>query len=77
MKAKYSHYGDDCIIYDQVICEDNMVVTIRSYVGCWFDTEPETMTKICYTQEDAKEFFNEICENFEKQHYDCEYKETK
>ena len=76
MKAKYKHYGNDCIIYDQVICEDNVVITIRTYSG-WMGTETaEPRTKICYNQDDAKEFFNEICEEFEKEQYECEYKET-
>ena len=76
MKAKYSHYGNDCIIHDQVICEDNIVVTIRSYTSGWFDAQPEIQTTVCSTDEEAIQLFNKTCDNFEKQKYDCEYRET-
>jgi hypothetical protein len=75
MKAKYKHYGNECIIYDQVICEDNMVITIRSYISCWFNNEPETETTMCSTNEEAKKLFNKICKKYEKEKYDCEYQE--
>ena len=76
MKAKYKHYGNDCIIYDQVICVDNIVVAVRTYVSGWFDAEPETATKVCLTNSEAKRMFYNLCSKFEKEHYDCEYKEA-
>lgn len=75
MKAKYKHYGNECIIYDQVICEDNVVITIRTYQSGWFDAAPETTTKVCLTNSEARRMFQSICREFEKQHYECEYKE--
>ena len=75
MKAKYKHYGNDCIIYDQVICEDNVVVTVRSYRSGWFNAEPETITKVCLTNAEARRMFFNICKKFEEKLYDCEYKE--
>lgn len=75
MKAKYRHDGMGCIIYDQVICEDNIVVAVRYFDISWRDISPSHKIKICSTNAEAKEFFNEICEEFEKEHYDCEYKE--
>lgn len=75
MKAKYKHYGNDCIIYDQVICEDNVVIAIRTYSGWMGNETDEPLVKVCYTNEDAKEFFEEICEELEKEKYECEYKE--
>lgn len=74
MKAKYKHYGNECIIYDQVICEDNVVVTIRSYTSGWFDAKPETKTKVCLTNAEARRLFYKFCSEHEKEHYDCEYK---
>jgi hypothetical protein len=74
MKAKYKHYGNECIIYDQVICEDNVVVTIRSYTSGWFDAKPETETKVCLTNAEARRLFHKICREHENEHYDCEYK---
>lgn len=75
MKAKYKHYGNDCIIYDQVICEDNIVVTVRSYQGSWFDAQPDTVTKVCLTNAEARRMFFGICDNFESASYECIYKE--
>lgn len=75
MKAKYKHYGNECIIYDQVICEDNVVVTVRSYRSSWFNVEPETTTKVCLTNAEARRMFFNICKKFEKERYDCEYRE--
>lgn len=76
MKAKYKHYGNECIIYDQVICEDNVVVTIRSYKSGWFDATPETTTKVCLTNAEARRLFYTLCDKYEKEKYDCEYKEN-
>lgn len=74
MKAKYEHYGNDCIIYDQVICEDNVVVTVRSWRG-WGPDEPETKTKVCLTNAEARRLFHSYCTKFENEGYDCVYKE--
>lgn len=75
MKAKYQHDGNECRIYDQVVCEDNVVVTVRSYLSGWFDSEPETTTKVCLTNAEARRLFHNICDKFEKQRYECVYKE--
>lgn len=75
MKAKYQHYGNECIIYDQVICEDNIVVTVRSYRSGWFDAEPETTVKVCLTNSEAKRIFFNFCSKFEKENYECVCKE--
>ena len=75
MKAKYQHAGNECLIYDQVICEDNIVVTVRSYYGSWCDVEPQAVTKVCLTNAEARRMFYLICDQFEKQHFECLYKE--
>ena len=75
MKAKYRHDGSDCLIYDQVICEDNVVVTVRSYYGSWCDIEPQSTTKVCITNAEARRMFFNICKKFEEKRYDCEYRE--
>ena len=74
MKAKYQHYGNECIIYDQVICEDNVVTTVRSYRSGWFDASPETEVKVCITNSEARRLFFNICDKFEKELYDCIYR---
>jgi hypothetical protein len=76
MKAKYSHYGNDCIIYDQVICEDNIVATARTYRSSWFDAEPETEAKVFLTNAEARRRFFAACDKLERQNYDCVYKEV-
>jgi hypothetical protein len=75
MKAKYQHYGNECIIYDAVYCDDNVVTTVRSYRSGWFDAAPETETKVCLTNAEARRLFFNICDKFEKERYDCEYRE--
>jgi hypothetical protein len=74
MKAKYQHYGNDCIVYDQVVCEDNIVVLVRSYKSSWFDAKPEIETKVCLTNSEARRLFHGYCGKFEKADYECVYK---
>lgn len=76
MKAKYKHYGNDCIIYDQVICEDNVVVTVRSYYGSWCNLEPQTTTRVCHTNSEARRIFHQLCTKLEKEN-ECVYKECR
>lgn len=74
MKAKYRHEGNDCLIYDQVICVDNIFVAVRTYYG-WFDAEPEITTKVCLTNAEARRMFYNACVQLEKNGYHCEYNE--
>jgi len=74
MKAKYKHYGNDCIIYNQIICDDNVVVTIETFDG-WFGKKNNTETKVCLTNAEARRMFYAFCHKCEKEHYDCEYRE--
>ena len=76
MKAKYKHVGNDCLIYDQVICEDNIVVTVRSYYGAWGNDDPITDVTVYLTNSEAKRRFFLICDEFEQWNYDCVYKEV-
>ena len=75
MKAKYKHYGNECIIYDAIYCDDNVVTTIRSYICSWADAQPEPTVKVCLTNADARRLFYAFCDQCEKHHYGCEYKE--
>jgi hypothetical protein len=75
MKAKYKHYGNECIIYDAVYCDDNVVTTVRSYICGWSNAQPETTVKVYPTNSEARRMFFNICKKFEKERYDCEYKE--
>lgn len=76
MKAKYKHYGNDCIIYNQIICVDNIVTEVESYISGWFDTTPKTNTRVCPTNAEARRIFYSLCEKYENKKYDCEYKEA-
>jgi len=75
LKAKYQHYGNDCIIYDQVICEDNIVVTVQTIRGCCIDAEPQTTVTVCLTNSEARRGFVLLCDKLEKNGYECVYKE--
>ena len=72
MKAKYKHRELDCIVYDQVICEDNIVVTVRTFKG-HYKANPETFVKVCSTNAVAHRVFSKICAKFDKAGYECEY----
>ena len=76
MKAKYMRYGNDCIIYDQVVCEDNIVTIVQSYEGNWFDAEPKITTKVCLTNAEARRMFFHFCDKFAKRCDRCIYQET-
>lgn len=76
MKAKYKHYGNDCIIYEHIICVDNIFVGVTIYEGTWFDTRCEDTTKVCLTNTEARRLFFNACIEFEKHNYDCVYKEA-
>lgn len=76
MKAKYKHYGNDCIIYNEVICVDNIIVEVESYISGWFDTTPKSNTKVFLTNSEARRVFRSLCKKYENQKYDCEYKEV-
>ena len=75
MKAKYKHYGNDCIIYNQVICEDNIVTTVESYVISWADDTPQTKTIVCESGKKAINLYNTLCNKLQHRKYDCEYRD--
>ena len=76
MKAKYKHYDNECIIYDQVICEDNIVVTVRYYHASWCISNPEVKTTVHLTNAEARSVFWHLCQRLEKECYECIYKEV-
>ena len=76
MKAKYKYYGNDCIIYDQIICVDNIFVAATTYECSWYDAKPNVVTKVCLTNAEAKRMFFNACVELEKRNHDCVYKEV-
>lgn len=74
MKAKYYEYGNDCIIYNQVICEDNIVVTVEYAWGSWCSNEPETKTVVCKNEEEAINLYNNLCDKLVRRKCHCEYR---
>jgi hypothetical protein len=76
MKAKYQHYGNDCIIYDQVICEDNIVVKVKYYHGPSGISDPEAKTTVHLTNAEARSVFWHTCQRLEKEGCECIYKEA-
>ena len=73
MKAKYYHYGTDCIIYDQAICEDNIFVKVKSWRGNWATEKHEIQTKVCLTNAEARRLFHAFCKQCKDDGYACEY----
>lgn len=76
MKAKYSHYGNDCMVYDLVFCVENVVGIVTSYQSTWFNLNPQHQTTVCLTNAEARRKFFQICYNLETQKYRCLYKEV-
>ena len=75
MRAKYKHDGFNSTVYDQVICEDNIVVTVRTYRSSFYDYAPDTEVKVCPTNSEARRIFHSLCSRFEDEKFDCVYKE--
>lgn len=75
MKAKYKHYGNECIIYNQVICEDNIVVQVDSYSSTWGSNTPVTKVVVCADEEKAINLYNTICDKLQHKKYECEYRD--
>lgn len=66
MKAKYKHYGNECIIYNQVICEDNIVTEIQSYIIGWADGKPKTNVIVCDNEQKAINLYNTLCDKLQQ-----------
>jgi hypothetical protein len=77
MKAKYSHYGNECIIYHHIICVDNIFVSATTYQGSWCSMESDSVIKVCLTNAEARRMFYTACIECEKENYDCIYKEVR
>lgn len=45
MIARYLKYGNDCLLYQTVVLEDNIIITINREKGGWCDLAQE-YTKI-------------------------------
>ena len=75
MRAKYRHIGNDCIIYNQVICEDNIVVEVESYAIGWGNPQPKTDVRLCPTNAEARRIFCSLCNKYDNEKYHCEYME--
>ena len=75
MKAKYQQETCYALIYHQAICEDNIFVTVKSYGGAGVHVEPKVATKVCLTNAEARRMFHNACNEFEKEHYECVYKD--
>jgi hypothetical protein len=58
---KYERYGNDCIIYITLILDDDVLVVIERFAGCWGNELP------CVTvnTENAKEEFEELIRKYE------------
>ena len=75
MKAKYRYFGNDCIIYYQIICVDNIFVSVTLYQSSWSNTPPNAEVKVCLTNAEARRMYFNACVEFEKRNYECVYRE--
>ena len=74
MKAKYYHYGTDCIIYETALCFENVFVTIWTYKG-YFGENTSHETEVCSTNAEARKLFHAFCKDCKDNNYTCEYVE--
>lgn len=40
MIARYLKYGNDCLLYQTIVLEDNIIITINREKGGWCDKAP-------------------------------------
>lgn len=45
MIARYLKYGNHCLLYQTVVLEDNIIITINREKGGWYDKEPKVSTQ--------------------------------
>lgn len=66
MIARYLKYGNYCLLYQTVVLEDNIIITINREKGGWYDKEPRVSTKVYDTRLEAKTAFKQLCKELEK-----------
>lgn len=68
MIARYLKYGNDCLLYQTLVLEDNIIVTINREKGGWCDKEPRVSAKIYDAQLEAETAFKQLCKELEKEY---------
>ena len=61
MIARYLKYGNHCLLYQTVVLEDNIIITINREKGGWCDKTPRVSTKVYDTRLEAKTAFKQLC----------------
>ena len=69
MRAKYKKFGNDCVIYVRIICDENVFIKITSYSG-WSELSPEIVTKVYDTNKEARIMFYNTCDECAKSGYE-------
>lgn len=68
MIARYLKYGNNCLLYQTVVLEDNIIITINREKGGWYDKEPRVSTKVYDTRLEAKTAFKQLCKELETEY---------
>lgn len=61
MLARYLKYGNHCLLYQTIILEDNIIITINREKGGWWPMSPRVSTKVYDTRLEAKTAFKQLC----------------
>lgn len=68
MIARYLKYGNHCLLYQTVVLEDNIIITINREKGGWWPMPPRVSTKVYDTRLEAKTAFKQLCKELEKEY---------
>ena len=75
MKAKYKHCGNYGIIYNYIICVDDIVMEVESYAFTQAYGTPQTKTTVLDNKHKAIEYYNKKCDLLEFRGYGKEYRD--
>lgn len=68
MIVRYFKYGNDCLLYQTIILEDTIIITINREKGGWCDKEPKASIKVYETHLEAKAAFKQLCNELKKEY---------
>lgn len=68
MIARYLKYGNHCLLYQTVVLEDNIIITINREKGGWWPMPPRVSTKVYDTRLEAKTAFKHLCNELETEY---------
>lgn len=66
MIARYLKYGNDCLLYQTIVLEDNIIITINREKGGWCDKAPQCQPKYMTLVLKQKQLLNNCATSLHK-----------